>query len=111
MRRLDIQPAPSLRDLESISFKSLYLKEIYDAPTRDGWVLQISRYKPVPQPWEQPIFNQPLSADDMQNVKRVLTAEGIRFERRLFHAMFATEDQKEGMAAFVEKRKPSFKDR
>jgi enoyl-CoA hydratase/carnithine racemase len=37
--------------------------------------------------------------------------EGIRFERRLFHAMFATEDQKEGMAAFVEKRKPSFKDR
>jgi len=38
-------------------------------------------------------------------------AEGIRFERRLFHAMFATEDQKEGMAAFSEKRKPVFKDR
>jgi enoyl-CoA hydratase len=38
-------------------------------------------------------------------------AEGIRFERRLFHAMFATEDQKEGMAAFAEKRKPAFKDR
>ena len=38
-------------------------------------------------------------------------AEGIRFERRLFHAMFATEDQKEGMSAFVEKRKPAFKDR
>ena len=37
-------------------------------------------------------------------------AEGIRFERRLFHAMFATEDQKEGMAAFSEKRKPAFKD-
>jgi len=35
--------------------------------------------------------------------------EGIRFERRVFHAMFATEDQKEGMAAFVEKRKPNFK--
>jgi enoyl-CoA hydratase len=35
--------------------------------------------------------------------------EGIRFERRLFHATFALEDQKEGMAAFVEKRKPSFK--
>ena len=37
--------------------------------------------------------------------------EGIRFERRLFHATFATEDQKEGMAAFVEKRKPGFKHR
>ncbi|MGB3718166.1 MAG: enoyl-CoA hydratase [Proteobacteria bacterium] len=38
-------------------------------------------------------------------------SEGIRFERRVFHAMFATEDQKEGMAAFVEKRKPNFKNR
>jgi enoyl-CoA hydratase len=38
-------------------------------------------------------------------------AEGVRFERRLFHAMFATEDQKEGMAAFVQKRKASFTDR
>jgi enoyl-CoA hydratase len=38
-------------------------------------------------------------------------AEGIRFERRMFHACFGTEDQKEGMAAFVEKRKPDFKNR
>ena len=38
-------------------------------------------------------------------------AEGIRFERRVFHSMFATEDQKEGMAAFSEKRKPAFKDK
>ena len=37
--------------------------------------------------------------------------EGIRFERRLFQASFATEDQKEGMAAFADKRKPSFKNR
>ncbi len=36
-------------------------------------------------------------------------AEGILFERRLFHSLFATADQKEGMAAFVEKRKPGFK--
>jgi enoyl-CoA hydratase len=35
-------------------------------------------------------------------------AEGVRFERRVFHAAFATEDQKEGMAAFTEKRPPSF---
>ena len=38
-------------------------------------------------------------------------AEGIRFERRLFHAMFATDDQKEGMAAFSEKRKANFTDK
>jgi enoyl-CoA hydratase len=38
-------------------------------------------------------------------------AEGVRFERRLFHSTFATEDQKEGMAAFVEKRPPNFKHR
>jgi len=38
-------------------------------------------------------------------------AEGLRFERRLFHSMFALDDQKEGMAAFVEKRKPDFKNR
>jgi enoyl-CoA hydratase len=38
-------------------------------------------------------------------------SEGVRFERRLFHALFATEDQKEGMAAFVEKRVPQYKHR
>ncbi len=38
-------------------------------------------------------------------------SEGIRFERRLFHATFATEDQKEGMAAFTEKRRPRFTNR
>ncbi|MFS2151488.1 enoyl-CoA hydratase [Rhizobium sp. Rhizsp42] len=37
--------------------------------------------------------------------------EGLRFERRLFHSLFATEDQKEGMTAFIEKRKPAFKNR
>ena len=38
-------------------------------------------------------------------------ADGILFERRTFHSLFATEDQKEGMAAFVEKRKAQFKHR
>ncbi len=38
-------------------------------------------------------------------------SEGMLFERRMFHSTFATEDQKEGMSAFVEKRKPDFKNR
>src|SRR5262250_1223494 len=38
-------------------------------------------------------------------------SEGIKFERRVFHSLFATEDQKEGMKAFVEKRAPKWKNR
>ncbi|MEQ9560092.1 MAG: enoyl-CoA hydratase [Rhodospirillales bacterium] len=38
-------------------------------------------------------------------------SEGVRFERRMFHATFGTEDQKEGMAAFADKRKPEFNNR
>jgi enoyl-CoA hydratase len=38
-------------------------------------------------------------------------SEGMRAERRLFHALFATDDQKEGMTAFIEKRKPAFRHR
>ncbi|MCY1534718.1 putative enoyl-CoA hydratase echA8 [compost metagenome] len=38
-------------------------------------------------------------------------AEGVRFERRVFHALFASADQKEGMNAFVEKRPPRFQHR
>jgi len=37
--------------------------------------------------------------------------EGVLFERRVFHSLFATEDQKEGMSAFVEKREPQFRDK
>jgi enoyl-CoA hydratase len=37
--------------------------------------------------------------------------EGVRYERRLFYSLFATQDQKEGMTAFVEKRKPAFQNR
>ena len=37
--------------------------------------------------------------------------EGLLYERRVFHTVFATEDQKEGMDAFINKRKPSFKNK
>ena len=56
----------------------------------------------------------PVSMMAKESVNRAFEsslAEGIRFERRMFHATFALEDQKEGMAAFVEKRQPSFKNR
>jgi enoyl-CoA hydratase len=59
-------------------------------------------------------FSQPIVMMAKESINRAFEttlAEGIRFERRLFHSMFATEDQKEGMAAFVEKRKPQFKNR
>ncbi|HDS1735161.1 enoyl-CoA hydratase [Pseudomonas sp. BP8] len=56
----------------------------------------------------------PISMMVKESVNRafeVTLSEGVRFERRVFHAAFATEDQKEGMAAFVAKREAQFKDR
>lgn len=56
-------------------------------------------------------FSRPavMMAKEAVNRSEELTlAEGLRFERRLFQSLFATQDQKEGMAAFVEKRKPDF---
>jgi enoyl-CoA hydratase len=38
-------------------------------------------------------------------------SEGVLFERRVFHSLFATDDQKEGMKAFIEKRKPQWKNK
>src|SRR6266403_6380675 len=60
MRRLDYHSPPASCDLDRVAFKSLYSKEIYDAPTSDGWELRVSRYKPVPQAWHQPILGEPL---------------------------------------------------
>ena len=59
-------------------------------------------------------FSHPLAMMAKEAVNRAYETtltEGIRFERRLFHAAFATADQKEGMTAFVEKRKPLFRNR
>lgn len=46
--------------------------------------------------------------DTIRRSQEMTLSEGVRFERRVFHALFATDDQKEGMAAFIEKRKPHF---
>lgn len=50
-----------------------------------------------------------MAKESINNAYEMTLAEGIHFERRLFHATFATADQKEGMDAFVNKRKAAFK--
>ena len=52
-----------------------------------------------------------MAKEAVNRAQETTLEEGLRFERRLFHSLFATEDQKEGMTAFVEKRKPAFKNR
>jgi len=59
-------------------------------------------------------FSLPVAMMVKESVNRadeVTLAEGLRFERRIFHSLFASEDQKEGMAAFIDKRKAQFKHR
>jgi enoyl-CoA hydratase len=52
-----------------------------------------------------------MTKESVNRAYETTLAEGIRFERRVFHAMFATADQKEGMGAFVEKRPANFQNR
>ena len=59
-------------------------------------------------------MSRPIALMVKESVNRAFEttlAEGVRFERRLFHSLFATADQKEGMAAFVEKRAAKFENR
>ncbi len=52
-----------------------------------------------------------LAKEAINRVAESSLAEGLLFERRAFQSLFATHDQKEGMAAFVEKRPPKFENR
>ena len=52
-----------------------------------------------------------LAKESVNRAYETTLAEGIRFERRVFHSTFSTEDQKEGMSAFAEKRTAEFKHR
>jgi enoyl-CoA hydratase len=58
----------------------------------------------------QPLPAAAMVKDAVNRAFEMPLAEGLAYERRAFHAMFATHDQKEGMAAFSAKRKPEFKD-
>jgi enoyl-CoA hydratase len=82
----------------------------------------VSRVVPAAQLMEEALkvaekiasMSRPIAMMVKESINRAYEttlAEGVRFERRVFHSTFATEDQKEGMAAFVEKRKPAFKHR
>lgn len=81
----------------------------------------VSRVVPAAQLMDEAIkaaetiagFSTPIAVMTKETVNRALEttlAEGIRFERRVFHSMFSLADQKEGMSAFVEKRPAQFKD-
>ena len=52
-----------------------------------------------------------IAKESVNRAYETTLSEGVRFERRVFHSTFGTEDQKEGMAAFAEKRKAAFKHR
>jgi enoyl-CoA hydratase len=60
---------------------------------------------------EKSVLTAMMVKESVNRAQESSLAEGIRFERRMFHAVFASEDQKEGMAAFLEKRTPQFRDR
>lgn len=53
----DLREGPTV---DEVDFKALYRKSIYQVETRDGWLLSITRYRPVPQPFHQPILGEPL---------------------------------------------------
>ena len=80
------------------------------SPASTGTAAATSRISGI-LPLQCRIMSQPAAMMVKESINRAFEttlAEGVRFERRLFHSTFATEDQKEGMAAFVEKRKPTF---
>jgi len=82
----------------------------------------VSRIVPVAKLMEEALavaekiagYSQPVAMMIKESINRAYEtslSEGVLFERRVFHSQFALEDQKEGMAAFVEKRKPVFKNK
>jgi enoyl-CoA hydratase len=60
---------------------------------------------------ERPPFAVKLAKEAILKADDLSLTEGLEYERRLFYALFATEDQKEGMRAFMEKRRPTFRGR
>ena len=121
----DIQAAPHEADvLERYSQVGILVKEKEPErkmPRPVAWLLETNpffRRHPHPMTVHFPIvfmlsnpFFNALYAITGNRAFETTLSEGVRFERRLFHSTFATEDQKEGMAAFIEKRPPAFRHR
>jgi enoyl-CoA hydratase len=74
--------------------------------SREGWLDEAMKVAETIASMSLPIAM--MTKEAVNRSYETTLAEGIRFERRVFHAMFATKDQKEGMAAFAEKRPASF---
>jgi pimeloyl-ACP methyl ester carboxylesterase len=53
-------PDPAVPTVDQVDFRALYTKTRYVVDTADGWSLMVSRYRPKPQPWAQPLFGEPL---------------------------------------------------
>lgn len=60
---------------------------------------------------EKSVLTSMVVKEAVNRAEETTLAEGLLFERRMFHSLFATEDQKEGMSAFLEKREAQFRDR
>ena len=89
------------KEAESIGLVSRVLEE-------DGFIDNV--IKIAQQIADKSLIATMMTKESVNRSYETTLSEGIRFERRLFHSMFATEDKTEGMAAFIEKRKPNFKD-
>jgi len=59
-RKLLAEPIAKMPAVDEVEFQSLYRKTKYLVETADGWSLVITRYRPAPQPFHQPLFGEPL---------------------------------------------------
>ena len=89
------------KEAESIGLVSRVLEE-------DGFIDNVIEI--AQQIADKSLIATMMTKESVNRSYETTLSEGVRFERRLFHSMFATEDKTEGMAAFIEKRKPNFKD-